>query len=312
MAQMSTKQRTVVAGRYRLLEPVGQGGMGRVWKARDEVLGREVALKELVPPDGLTAEDRQDMGRRAMREARTLARLNHPHVVKIFDVVSVANGDPWIVMEYVTGQSVQDALNRDGVMSPERAAHIGLDVLDALQAAHTAGVVHRDVKPANVLLSEDGRVLLTDFGLATAADDPHVTRTGEVIGSPAYLAPERTRTSTISPASDLWSLGAMLYTLVEGQPPYGRPTVMATLTALATEPVPTPTHADRAAVCVGWRHLHRPVRDRLRRTRSRLRLLRSGHVRRLPSLGRQGPPGALHRRPDQRNPTGLLGRQAAR
>ena len=178
---MSTSQPELIAGRYRLEEPVAQGGMGRIWKARDDVLGRQVALKELTPPASLSDDERNDMRRRAMREARALARLNHPHVVQIFDVVRVADGEPWIVMEYVTGRSLQNALDADGLMSVPRTAQIGLDLLSALQAAHVAGVVHRDVKPANVLLSDDGRVLLTDFGLATVPGDPHVTRAGQGI-----------------------------------------------------------------------------------------------------------------------------------
>ena len=165
--------------------------MSRVWLARDVVLGRDVALKELVTPPGLSHDEELEMRLRAMREARALARLNNPNVVKIFDIVRVAEDDPWIVIEYVTGQSVQDALDRDGSMSPVRAAEIGYDVLNALRAAHASGVVHRDVKPSNVLLASDGRVLLTDFGLATAPDDPRVTRAGQVLGSPSYMAPER-------------------------------------------------------------------------------------------------------------------------
>ena len=240
---MSSRQSTLLAGRYRLEEPVGQGGMGRVWKARDDVLGRQVALKELVPPAGLTDVERDDMRRRAMREARALARLNHPHVVQLFDVIRVADGEPWIVMEYVIGRSLQVALDADGSMPVSRAAQIGLDLLSALQAAHAAGVVHRDVKPANVLLSDDGRVLLTDFGLATVPGDPHVTRAGQVFGSPAFMAPERARDGVAGPQSDLWSLGATLYMMVEGHTPYARPSVIGTLTALATEPVPPPKHA---------------------------------------------------------------------
>ena len=185
-----------------------------------------------------------------MREARALARLNHPNVVKIFDVVRVDDGEPWIVMEYVVGQSLQQTLNSDGVMPVPRTAQIGLDLLSALQAAHAAGVVHRDVKPANVLLSDDGRVLLTDFGLATVPGDPHVTRAGQVFGSPAFMAPERARDGTAGNASDLWSLGATLYTMVEGNAPYARPSVIGTLTALATEPVPPAEHAGELTAAI--------------------------------------------------------------
>jgi eukaryotic-like serine/threonine-protein kinase len=228
----------LVADRYRLLEPLGQGGMGRVWKASDEVLHRDVAIKELVPPPGLTTEERQEMRERSLREARAIARLNNANVVRIFDVLRT-DGDPWIVMEYVASRSLQDVLASDGPVSPTRAAEIGIGMLGALRAAHRSGVVHRDVKPANVLLADDGRVVLTDFGLATVPGDPNVTRTGLVLGSPAYIAPERARDGTAGPEADLWSLGATLYAAVEGQSPFARPSAIGTLAALATEPVPT-------------------------------------------------------------------------
>jgi len=208
----------LIGNRYRLVEPLGQGGMGRVWKARDEVLHRDVAIKELVPPPGLTEDERREMRERSLREARAIARLNHANVVRVFDVLRT-DGDPWIVMEYVPSRSLQDVLTTDGPVSPTRAAEIGLGVLGALKAAHRAGVMHRDVKPGNVLLGEDGRVVLTDFGLATVPGDPNVTRTGLVLGSPAYIAPERARDGTFGPEADLWSLGATLYAAVEGQSP---------------------------------------------------------------------------------------------
>ena len=231
-----------MGNRYRQVEPLGQGGMGRVWKARDEVLHRDVAIKELVPPPGLTEDERREMRERSLREARAIARLNHANVVRVFDVLRT-DGDPWIVMEYVPSRSLQDVLTTDGPVSPTRAAEIGLGVLGALKAAHRAGVMHRDVKPGNVLLGEDGRVVLTDFGLATVPGDPNVTRTGLVLGSPAYIAPERARDGTFGPEADLWSLGATLYAAVEGQSPYARPSAIATLAALATEPPPVARRA---------------------------------------------------------------------
>ncbi|WP_422738293.1 protein kinase domain-containing protein [Micromonospora sp. WMMD729] len=239
---MSNALPQLVADRYRLLSPLGQGGMGRVWKARDEVLHRDVAIKELVPPPGLTDEERREMRERSLREARAIARLNHVNVVRIFDVLRT-DGDPWIVMEYVASRSLQDTLAEDGPVSPARAVEIGLGVLGALNAAHKAGVMHRDVKPGNVLLGEDGRVVLTDFGLATIPGDPNVTRTGMVLGSPAYISPERAREGTAGPEADLWSLGATLYAAVEGKSPYARPSAIATLAALATEPMPPPKNA---------------------------------------------------------------------
>ncbi|HEY0698881.1 MAG TPA: protein kinase [Micromonospora sp.] len=239
---MSNALPQLVADRYRLIEPLGQGGMGRVWKARDEVLHRDVAIKELVPPPGLTDDERREMRERSLREARAIARLNHVNVVRVFDVLRT-DGDPWIVMEYVPSRSLQDVLAADGPVSTDKAAEIGLGVLGALKAAHRAGVMHRDVKPGNVLLGDDGRVVLTDFGLATVPGDPNVTRTGLVLGSPAYIAPERAKDGTAGPEGDLWSLGATLYAAVEGQSPYARPSAIATLAALATEPPPPPKNA---------------------------------------------------------------------
>ncbi|MEU4336594.1 protein kinase [Micromonospora lupini] len=239
---MSNALPQLVADRYRLLSPLGQGGMGRVWKARDEVLHRDVAIKELVPPPGLTDEERREMRERSLREARAIARLNHVNVVRIFDVLRT-DGDPWIVMEYVASKSLQDTLAEDGPVSVAQTIEIGLGVLGALNAAHKAGVMHRDVKPGNVLLGDDGRVVLTDFGLATIPGDPNVTRTGMVLGSPAYISPERAREGTAGPEADLWSLGATLYAAVEGKSPYARPSAIATLAALATEPMPPPKNA---------------------------------------------------------------------
>ncbi|MET7945682.1 protein kinase [Micromonospora sp. NPDC005324] len=239
---MSNALPQLVADRYRLLSPLGQGGMGRVWKARDEVLHRDVAIKELVPPPGLTDEERREMRERSLREARAIARLNNANVVRIFDVLRT-DGDPWIVMEYVASKSLQDTLAEDGPVSVARTVEIGLGVLGALSAAHKAGVMHRDVKPGNVLLGDDGRVVLTDFGLATIPGDPNVTRTGMVLGSPAYISPERARDGTAGPEADLWSLGATLYAAVEGKSPYARPSAIGTLAALATEPIPPPKNA---------------------------------------------------------------------
>jgi hypothetical protein len=239
---MSDALPQLVADRYRLVQPLGQGGMGRVWKARDEVLHRDVAIKEVVPPPGLTDDERREMRERSLREARAIARLNHVNVVRVFDVLRT-DGDPWIVMEYVPSRSLQDTLAADGPVSPIHAAEIGLGVLGALRAAHRSGVMHRDVKPGNVLLGEDGRVVLTDFGLATVPGDPNVTRTGLVLGSPAYIAPERARDGTAGPEADLWSLGATLYAAVEGHSPYARPSAIGTLAALATEPLPPARNA---------------------------------------------------------------------
>ncbi|MEU1605170.1 protein kinase [Micromonospora matsumotoense] len=229
-------QQQLVAGRYRLLYLAGTGGMGRVWLARDEMLHRDVAVKEVVPPHWLAESEREELRLRTLREARTAARLNHPNVVRIYDVVH--DGDnPWIVMEYVPSRSVQQLLGAEGPLDPQRVAGIGLAVLAALRAAHAAGVLHRDVKPHNVLVADDGRVVLTDFGLATFdGGDGAMTGPGMVLGSPQFVAPERARDGVSDPRTDLWSLGATLYAAVEGQSPYARASAMATLSALATEP----------------------------------------------------------------------------
>jgi serine/threonine protein kinase len=232
----------VIAERYRLVSQLGRGGMGCVWAARDELLGREVAVKELVRPAGMAPEDVRELVERTIREARSIARLDHRNVVRIFDVV-FADGRPWIVMELVASRSLFEVVSSDGPMPPDQVARIGLGVLAALRAAHRAGILHRDVKPANVLLGDDGRVVLTDFGLATATGDSSMTSTGFVLGSPSYLAPERTVDGEIGPAADLWSLGATLYAAVEGKPPYAKSSPMATLTALATEPPRAPAQA---------------------------------------------------------------------
>ncbi|MGN9812493.1 protein kinase domain-containing protein [Micromonospora sp. BQ11] len=226
----------LIAGRYRLLDLVGTGGMGRVWLARDEMLHRDVAVKEIVPPTWLAESERAELRLRTLREARTAARLTHPNVVRVYDVVH-DGGSPWIVMEYVRSRSVQQILTTEGPLDPRRTARIGLAVLAALRAAHAAGVLHRDVKPHNVLVADDGRVVLTDFGLAAfESGDGAMTGPGMVLGSPQYVAPERARDGVSDPRTDLWSLGATLYAAVEGQSPYARANTMATLSALATEP----------------------------------------------------------------------------
>jgi serine/threonine protein kinase len=232
-----TSQRSL-AGRYTLLRALGQGAMGRVWLARDEMLRRDVAVKELVPPPGLSEAETAQLRERSLREARAIAQLSHSNAVRIFDVL-IDGGDPWIVMEFIPSQPLHSVLRAEGPLPPAAAARIGLAVLAALSAAHRVGVLHRDVKPANVLLGTDGRIMLTDFGLATVEDDPAMTRTGIVLGSPAYLAPERAIGEPAGPASDLWSLGATLYAAVEGRSPYARSSSIATLAALATE-LPAP------------------------------------------------------------------------
>jgi serine/threonine protein kinase len=232
----------LIAGRYRLLSPLGEGGMGTVWRARDEVLHREVAVKEVRAPAGLPTTDVERMYARLEREAWAAARVANRNVVTVYDVAT-QDGRPWIVMELVRGISLADQLDAEGPLAPARVAHIGAEVLAALRAAHEAGVLHRDVKPANVLLSNDGRVVLTDFGIATVEGTSALTMTGEVIGSPEFLAPERALGRTPGPESDLWSLGVLLYAAVEGNSPFRQDTPLSTLRAIVDEELPPPRRA---------------------------------------------------------------------
>ncbi|MFJ3233345.1 serine/threonine-protein kinase [Streptomyces sp. NPDC086787] len=227
-------QGLLIAGRYRLAESIGSGGMGRVWRAHDEVLHRAVAIKELTAALYVSDSDRGVLLARTRAEARAAARINHSAVVTVHDVLE-HDGRPWIVMELVEGNSLADAVKEQGRIEPREAARIGLWVLRALRAAHTAGVLHRDIKPGNVLLGQDGRVLLTDFGIAQIEGDTTITRTGEVVGSVDYLAPERVRGHDPGPSSDLWALGATLYTAVEGRSPFRRTSPIGTMQAVVEE-----------------------------------------------------------------------------
>jgi hypothetical protein len=257
-----TVAETMVAGRYRLHHSLGSGGMGRVWLARDEVLRRDVAIKEVALPPGLSDEERVDRRARTLREARAAARLSHPNVVQVYDVVC-GEEQPWIVMEYVPSRSLHHVVNANGPLGVREVATIGLAVLSALEAAHRSNVLHRDVKPSNVLIAEDGRIVLTDFGLATMDEgDGAITQTGLILGSPAYISPERAQTGVSTRESDLWSLGATLYAAVEGRPPYSRPTALGTLIALGTErPDPMRRAGDLKPVLAGL--LRRQPRARL-------------------------------------------------
>ncbi|WP_327273445.1 serine/threonine protein kinase [Streptomyces sp. NBC_01224] len=237
-----TEAGLVLAGRYRLGEVLGRGGMGKVWRAHDEVLHRTVAVKELTAGLYVAEADRVVLHARTQKEARAAARITHPGVVTVHDVIEYDNR-PWIVMQYVDGPSLADAAKESGEIEPREAARIGLHVLGALRAAHGAGVLHRDVKPGNVLLARDGRVLLTDFGIAAIEGDSTITRTGELVGSIDYLAPERVRGGDPGPASDLWSLGATLYTAVEGRSPFRRTSPISTMQAVVTEEPPPPGRA---------------------------------------------------------------------
>ncbi|WP_432865075.1 serine/threonine-protein kinase [Microbispora rosea] len=237
----------VLAGRYRLAEPLGEGGGGTVWRAHDQLLRREVAIKQLhVPPD-LDDRQRADFLGRAVEEARAAGRLTHPSIVTVHDVVGHA-GQPWIVMDLVPGRSLDKIIREDGPLASERVAEIGLAVLDALEAAHARGILHRDVKPANVLIGPDGRALLTDFGIAAPLGGAGHSWQSSA-GSPNYMAPERFRDEPDGPPSDLWSLGATLYTAVEGEPPFHRNMAAALVAAvLLHEPRPM----TRASRVLAW------------------------------------------------------------
>ncbi|WP_406262533.1 serine/threonine-protein kinase [Actinacidiphila glaucinigra] len=240
----SDSGRRLIDGRFELLERLGGGGMGLVWRARDTALHREVALKEVRPPDPDLADSDPEaaakLRERVLREARALARVHHPNVATIHHIVDEADlPHPWLVMELVTGGSLQDRLAR-GPLTPPEAATVGRGVLAGLRAAHAVGVHHRDVKPANVLLRPDMTPVLTDFGIATLRDSTRLTTTGGLIGSPEYIAPERIRGKEGDPASDLWSLGMLLYVAVEGVHPLRRETSIATLVAVLDEPLPPP------------------------------------------------------------------------
>ncbi|MEV5136119.1 serine/threonine-protein kinase, partial [Streptomyces syringium] len=235
----------IIDGRFALLERLGSGGMGTVWRARDLALHREVALKEVRAPEAGSAAPGSEATRvlreRVLREARALARLSHPNVVTIHHIVA-QDPHPWLVMELLPGDSLQDRLD-GGPLPPQEAARVGREVLSALRAAHAAGIHHRDVKPANVLLRADGRAVLTDFGIAALQGSTALTAAGDLIGSPEYIAPERIRGGEETPASDFWSLGMLLYVAVEGISPLRRATTLATLAAVLDDPVPPPVRS---------------------------------------------------------------------
>ncbi|PPS78072.1 MULTISPECIES: serine/threonine-protein kinase [Streptomyces] len=232
----------LLAGRYRLGKVLGRGGMGTVWRAQDETLGRTVAVKELRFPSNIDEEEKRRLITRTLREAKAIARIRNNSAVTVFDVVQ-EDDRPWIVMELVEGKSLAEVIREDGLLDPKRAAEVGLAVLDVLRSAHREGILHRDVKPSNVLIAEDGRVVLTDFGIAQVEGDPSITSTGMLVGAPSYISPERARGHKPGPAADLWSLGGLLYAAVEGAPPYDKGSAIATLTAVMTEPLEEPKNA---------------------------------------------------------------------
>jgi serine/threonine protein kinase len=239
---MPEQQPRLLADRYELIVPIGRGTMGTVWRAHDRLLGRDVAVKEIRQDAGLSKEQRAELRERMIREGRIAAKIAHPSVATVHDAILV-DGSPWIIMELVEARSLEQVIDEEGPLPARLVAEIGLDLLGALAAAHEQDILHRDVKPGNVLLTDMGRVVLTDFGIAKAAGDSNITKTGMVIGSPGYTAPERARGDHTGRESDLWSLGATLYFAVEGRPAYERGSVSETLAALMTEQADPATQA---------------------------------------------------------------------
>ncbi|MEV5891032.1 serine/threonine-protein kinase [Nonomuraea fuscirosea] len=286
----------MVGGRYRLLRTIGRGGMGTVWQAHDEVLGRDVAVKEVLPPTGLTGEEHEEFAVRTFREARAAGRVTHPGVAAVYDVLE-EQGHPWIVMQLVHSRTLGEQIRDEGPMSQLDVASVGLQLMEALRAAHAAGVLHRDVKPDNVLLTEDGRAVLTDFGIATTEDEAPVTRTGILIGTPSFMAPERAAGGRARPASDLWSLGVTLYMAIEGHSPFHRDNALATLGAVMhAEPEPLARAGVLAPVLMGLLRKDPSERMTLDEAEQRLSVILAGGAPEqtgplaLPGVTRRGGP----------------------
>lgn len=267
---------TTVGGRYALRAAVGHGGMGTVWRAADTLLHRDVAVKEVVLPPGLAPSDRDAMYERTLREARAAAALQHPAVVQVYDVVT-EGGRPWIVMELLDARSLADIVIEDGPLAPRAVAKIGIALLGALEVAHANGVLHRDVKPANVLICSDGRCVLTDFGVARMPTDVQLTTPGMVLGSPHFISPERAMGQEFGPPSDLFSLGVTLYTAVEGRPPFDRGDPIETMHAVVEDPPAPPVRCGPlTGVLMGLLEKDPARRFDVTRSRAMLRELLAG------------------------------------
>ncbi|GAA4438318.1 serine/threonine-protein kinase [Actinokineospora soli] len=275
----------VIAGRYSVLHELGRGGMGVVWLAEDTTIGRHVAIKELHLPDGTPVAERMVFEERVLREARTAGRLNDPAVVTVYDVVQ-EQGATYIVMELIQAPTLADIVRDRGPLKQDAVARLAEQLLSALESAHQAGVVHRDVKPSNIMLAANGRAKLTDFGIAQSVDDPRLTTSGLLIGSPAYLAPEQLRGESASAASDLWALGAVLFYAVEGYSPFERANTAATMHAILNEvPFLTRGSGALASVITGLLNTHPQAR------------LTAAQVRGLLTHVQPGPPTGPHTGP---------------
>jgi hypothetical protein len=243
---MTEASGSLVAGRYRLTGLVGQGGMGRVWRCRDELLDREVAVKEILLSNGVSTGLSHEAAERAIREARAAARLRHPSIITIYDVV-MHDEKPWIIMEFIGGRSLAQEIATRGRLDWEQVARIGAALADALGHAHIAGIVHRDLKPANVLLAAD-RIVITDFGIARILDESvRLTSSAVLVGTPQYMPPEQLDGELVQAPGDMWALGATLYTAVEGHPPFEGQTLSAVWSAILIRPLPRPQYADALA-----------------------------------------------------------------
>ncbi|MDT0327461.1 serine/threonine-protein kinase [Nocardiopsis lambiniae] len=300
----------IVAARYRLTGTLGSGGMGTVWRAFDPRLEREVAIKEVHLPTGLSDEEQRTAKARMMREARTAARIGHPSVVTVHDVLE-EDGTPYIVMALLDGSSLEEVLEEEGPLPPARIARISRALLEALRAAHRAGVVHRDIKPANVMVSTDGeRVVITDFGIANLMEgaSSSLTGTGMVVGTPEYMAPERLEQGTVAEPSDLWSLGATLYAALSGESPFKRESLTATLSAVMAQPIPEAATEEPLASVINGLLVREP--DRRLTAERALELLSSPATGpraasdRADSPGPQAPRASTGRVPAHRPPAG--------
>ena len=266
-------QRRLIADRYALEHPIGRGGMGVVWQARDRLLDREVAIKEVTVPDTVPKAERDSLRARVMREARAAARLSHPGAITLFDVLDEPDR-AFIVMELVRARTLAEIVATEGPLPPERVARIGLQIASTLDAAHRAGIVHRDVKPANVMVDEDGGARLADFGIAQVQGDDHkLTSAGMIVGSPAYMAPEQASGQGSGPETDLWGLGGTMYYAVEGKPPFERDNSIATLTAVV-KAAPRPPRRAGALAPIIMALLAKDPADRPSLRQLRMRLAR--------------------------------------